>query len=499
MQSGRGEQYRYVNYRKRSVAWSVGIAKKCYKERICLNDMTKFILLLFAALVFVPFQAFAQNDEEEAPSGSEISSSNINLEPNATDQNLKIEVVTKGLDFPTSMAFLGPNDILVSEKNQGTVKRIVGSQILEEPLLDVNVATNIERGMLGITIAKNVSNEHRYVFLYFTESEGQDGEDLGSEDGDEGKTPLGNRLYRYELVNNKLINPKLLLDLPAFPHPAHNGGKLTIGPDNNIYLAIGDIKGYKDERSITKAQNVIDGTEPDGRAGILRMTLDGEPVPDGAIIGDNAPLNFYYAYGIRNSFGMDFDPITGNLWDTENGPGYGDEINLVEPGFNSGWMKVQGIWVPDEELRNWVKEIGLEDLSELEDFDGRGKYSPPRLAWEGTVGLTALKFLHSNKLGEQYENDMFVADFNGGNIYHFDLSANRTGIALRDGLTDTVANSAAELQNVTLAQGFGSITDMEVGPDGYLYVLSLYLAGYPCNEYEETDCLGTIFRISTKS
>ena len=50
----------------------------------------------------------------------------------------------------------------------------------------------------------------------------------------------------------------------------------------------------------------------------------------------------YYAYGIRNSFGMDFDPVTGNLWDTENGPSYGDEINLVEPGFNSGWQVVQG-------------------------------------------------------------------------------------------------------------------------------------------------------------
>ena len=54
------------------------------------------------------------------------------------------------------------------------------------------------------------------------------------------------------------------------------------------------------------------------------------------ILGNTYPLNLYYAYGIRNSFGMDFDPVTGKLWDTENGPDYGDEINLVEPGFNSG-------------------------------------------------------------------------------------------------------------------------------------------------------------------
>jgi glucose/arabinose dehydrogenase len=57
---------------------------------------------------------------------------------------------------------------------------------------------------------------------------------------------------------------------------------------------------------------------------------------------DNRPLNMYYAYGIRNSFGLDFDPLTGNLWDTENGPEYGDEINLVELSFNSGWLKLVG-------------------------------------------------------------------------------------------------------------------------------------------------------------
>ena len=79
----------------------------------------------------------------------------------------------------------------------------------------------------------------------------------------------------------------------------------------------------------------------------FRITQDGLPIPNGSLIGDEYPLNLYYAYGIRNSFGMDFDPLTGNLWDTENGPEYGDEINLVEPGFNSGWNKVQGVWEND--------------------------------------------------------------------------------------------------------------------------------------------------------
>src|ERR671937_894410 len=137
--------------------------------------------------------------------------------PTINDPNLKVEEVFNGLEEATSMAFLGPNDILVLEKDKGTVQRIVDGKMLPDPLLDVNVANLDERGLLGIAVAKqtNNSNGPRYVFLYYTESGGgEDGDDTAK-----GKEPLGNRLYRYELAdnNNKLINPKLLLDLPATP------------------------------------------------------------------------------------------------------------------------------------------------------------------------------------------------------------------------------------------------------------------------------------------
>jgi glucose/arabinose dehydrogenase len=200
--------------------------------------------------------------------------------------------------------------------------------------------------MCGIAVSQSDTGI-TYVFLYFTETELADSEDLS-----EKKDPLGNRLYRYELVNNKLINPVLLLDLPAIPGPRHNGGAIMIGPDNNLYVPIGDVDGTgMGETFETKAQNYVDGVEPDGRSGILRITQDGRPVGGGvgssssssSILGNTHPLNLYYAYGIRNSFGFDFDPITGSIWDTENGPGNSDEINLVEPGFNSGWQEIQGM------------------------------------------------------------------------------------------------------------------------------------------------------------
>jgi glucose/arabinose dehydrogenase len=375
------------------------------------------------------------------------------------DPALKVEEVVRGLDLPTTMAFLGPNDILVLEKDKGTVQRIVNGKILPEPLLDVNVATSVERCMCGIAVSQSDTGI-TYVFLYFTEAELTDSEDII-----EAKDPLGNRLYRYELVNNKLINPVLLLDLPAIPGPRHNGGAIMIGPDNNLYVPIGDVDGsYTGGSGETKAQNYVDGIEPDGRSGILRITQDGNPVGIG-ILGNTHPLNLYYAYGIRNSFGFDFDPITGNIWDTENGPGNSDEINLVEPGFNSGWQEIQGM------ASNTDDGFDLEE--DIVDFEGKGKYSDPELVWMDTEGPTAAKFLNSDKLGIQYVNDMFVGDVHNGWIYHFDLNEYRTDLILEGPLADKIANTPEEMQETIFGEGFGGITDLEVGPDGYLYVVSI--------------------------
>jgi glucose/arabinose dehydrogenase len=385
--------------------------------------------------------------------------------PVINDFNLKLETVGRGLVLPTQMAFVGPDDILVLQKDNGIVKRIVNGVTLNEPVLDVNVATAYERGLLGIAIAKNhnetATNPH--VFLYYTESK-QDGNDKCSSTGTCSKEtqPLGNRLYRYELVNNKLVNPKLLLDLPAAPGAAHNGGAMLIGPDNNIYVPIGEVSDLNGQVSNHKK-----GAPPDGRGGILRVTQDGQPV-DG-ILGDSIPLSVYYAYGIRNSFGIDFDPVSGKLWDTEDGPGFGDEVNFVEPGFNSGWSRVQGIW---ERENYYGGPVAPDKPDGLVDFGGRGKYSPPEFTWNETIGITAIKFLGSDKLGKDYQNDIFVGDINNGNLYHFNLSNDRDQLLLDGPLKDRVANNRDEFQKVILGQGFNGITDIEVGPDGYLYILS---------------------------
>ena len=409
-----------------------------------------FLIIMLVAGFIIPFQYYYSAYGEV----SKVQSKNG---PIIKDSHLKVDLVSKGLKKPTSMAFLGPNDILVLEKDKGTVRRVVNGRILSEPLLDVNVANKNERGMLGIAIARNVTKHVIYVFLYFTETKTKDGTDEcpGFAHCKPGHEPLGNRLYRYELVNNsKLVNPKLLLDLPATPGPAHNGGAIIISPDNNIYIPIGDVRG-----SNPQAEESFDG-----RGGILRITQDSKPAGK-AILGNKYPLNRYYAYGIRNSFGIDFDPVTKKLWDTENADHYGDEINLVYPGFNSGHNEIHGFSFLDNKF----------NPNNLLTFGGKGKYSDPEFVWATTVGPTAIKFLNSDKLGKQYKNDMFVGDFHGGNIYHFKLNKHRTGLMLNSSsvLADKIANTPQETQDILFGEGFGGITDIEVGPDGYMYVVSI--------------------------
>jgi aldose sugar dehydrogenase len=173
------------------------------------------------------------------------------------------------------------------------------------------------------------------------------------------------------------------------------------------------------------------------------------------------------------------------LWDTENGLIFGDEINLVDPGFNSGYNKIDGIWLRGYNIDQTEKHVAPLHPNDLVDFGGKGKYHPPQFTWFRSVAPTGITFLNSNKMGNLYENDMFVADAINGNIYHFKLNPQRTGLLLPSGpLAGGIANSSDPLNQIIFGKGFGGITDLKVSPyDGYLYVLT----------FDETQ--GTLYRI----
>ena len=373
------------------------------------------------------------------------------------DPNLKVETLVNGLDSPTSMAFVDNNNILVLEKG-GLVRLVSNGALQDKPALQVSVDTASERGLLGIAImntaaaetsstALSSNNNNKFVFLYYTESNGAE---------------LRNRVYRYNWndQDKTLINPALILDLPALPGPNHDGGKLVIGPDDYLYAVIGDLNHRG------KLQNIIDGPDPDDTSVIFRVKPnDGSAAPDNPFINyPNAEMHKYYAYGIRNSFGIAFDPVTANLWQTENGPDVYDEINVVKPGFNSGWIKVMG---------PLSRNTGVNIADELVNYPG-SHYADPVFSWKNPVAVTGIEFMKSSALGQEYKNNIFVGDYNNGNLYYFEVNSTRTGIKPQAGLSGLVVNNDNQLSAVTFGTGFGAISDIKTGPtDGFLYVLSI--------------------------
>jgi glucose/arabinose dehydrogenase len=374
----------------------------------------------------------------------------IAQEPTLNDPNLQVETIVEGLSLPTSMAFIDNNNILVLEKEKGTVRLVSNGILQEESVLEVNVDSRSERGLLGVTLMDNDT-----IFLYYTET---------SQNGDQ----LRNRVYKYQWNDEErlLVNPTLILDLPAIPGPNHDGGKLIIGPDNYLYAVIGDLN------HMGKLQNIVNGPDPDDTGVIFRINPeDGSPAPDNPFINNNnelLSLNKYYAYGIRNSFGITFDPVTNVLWDTENGPSEYDEVNLVKPGFNSGWLQVMGP----------ISKSGITE-NELVNFPN-SKYADPVFNWLPSLGITDIEFINSSKLGDKYTHNIFVGDIGvltDGYLYFFEVNEDRTGIKFDNSsqarLTDLIADNEEERSAIALGTGFGGITDIETGPDGFLYILTL--------------------------
>jgi aldose sugar dehydrogenase len=418
------------------------------KIDFCLLKTRKSIFIVLSAGIIVVLNALAfYNPFFQA----------VHAQPSINDAALSVEPVVEGLSSPTSMIFLDDNDILVLERD-GQVRHVADGVLQEQPVLQIPVNAENERGLLGIAISNssNSASPNTFnIFLYYTEGD-----------------PLRNRIYKYQWNGETLINPALILDLPADPGPNHNGGKIVIGQDGYLYAVIGDLNHDG------QLQNFPNGPPPDDTGSIFRINpKDGSAAPDNPFTGsEDDVLSKYYAYGVRNSFGLDFDPLTGNLWDTENGPASFDEINLVRPGFNSGWQSVMG-----------PISLSGDTEDDLVNFPG-SQYADPKFSWAESVAPTDIEFFSSSNLGARYTNNIFVGDITNGNLYFFEVNENRDGISLdttqqQSGLSDFVVNSEDELSAIIFGSSFGGITDIETGPDESLYILS----------YDE----GIIYKISS--
>jgi aldose sugar dehydrogenase len=422
---------------------------------------------------------------------SEPSDNIISPAPILTDGDLEVEQVTEGLKSPTSMAFIGNHgDMLILEKS-GEVILFINENKSKITLLNFTVNDQTERGLLGVAVLDNMSDSHTtaipargnnqeiaarhnstnnatttprsststFVFFYLTEASKEDRSQV-----------LGNRIYRFEWndTDKSLSNGTLILDLPVLPGENHNGGKLIADSENrHIYAVIGDLnrKGM--------LQNFKNSSLPDDTSVIVRINPDGSPAQGNPFLNvgrsdaSYSNLSKYYAYGIRNSFGLAIDPMTGTLWDTENGLTEFDEINIVRPGFNSGWTKVMGP----------IERSNVTSEDDLVNFLGSSSYADPVFSWGSAQGITDIEFYDSDKLGDDYTNNIFVGDANNGDLYYFEVNQDRSGLEFEQpGLSDDlIASNDRQRAEVIFGTGFpSSITDIETGSDGYLYVLTFH-------------------------
>ncbi len=375
------------------------------------------------------------------------------------DPNLGVSTVVDGLNQPIAMAFIGPNDLLVTEKASGQVKRVTDG-VVNGVVLDLAVNSNSERGLLGIALHPRFPLRP-YVYLYNTEST------TGADSIVAAEVPLlGNRVDRFVWDGRTLTFDKNIIRLRSFQNDRnnvadptlpvlrgnHNGGVLRFGPDGKLYIIFGD----NGRRGFT--QNNLAGPVPDDDFGgpapedahltgvILRLNDDGSTPHDNPFCnggrrddtddddqdGGCGPftsevrhnLQRIFAYGVRNSFGMTFDPKKGDLWTTENGGRAFDEVNRVRAGFNGGWVQIMGPVSRVEEYKQIEVSVGfgangpagLQQMRFLptsiadtpEDARDRLFRLPgshlidPEFSWKQVVPPAALGFIDGEGLGTQY-------------------------------------------------------------------------------------------------
>jgi glucose/arabinose dehydrogenase len=458
------------------------------------------------------------------------------------DPNLAVRPVVSGLTTPTGLAVLGNNEFLVLEKDTGKVQHVVNGAV-ERTLIDLSVNNASERGLLGIALDPNFRRNNA-VYLYWTQPadpapgdgtfpsvrEGPDEPALGADTGDVTAVPLlGNRVDRFIWNGDSLEFDSNLIRLRAFqadgapvppdqgdagqpPAGNHDGGVIRFGRDGKLYVIVGDVG----RRGLL--QNNRQGPFPDDQFGgplpddahlsgvVLRLNTDGSAPRSNPFFGLGRVLRFIdpemgenvqkvFAYGIRNSFGLAFDPFTGNLWDTENGDDTFDEVNLVRPGFNSGWVQVMGPLERIDEFKEiestmfggtlqqlrWppslIADSPLEALIRMTQVPG-GRYSDPEFSWKFAVPPTALEFATSRTLTGSYSGDLIVGN-GAGQLMDFNLSGGRTGFRFSQaGLRDLVDDNTTKFVPLESApqvfgEGFGIVTDLQRDPNGGLYVVSI--------------------------
>jgi aldose sugar dehydrogenase len=283
--------------------------------------------------------------------------------------------VAGGLNSPVGFTFAPDGRLVYLERHTGWLRfrnLQTGNEHRVHRITKVNSVG--ERGALGVALHPGWP-EKRFVYVFVTKNT---------------TNGLRNQVLRIKLQNGQSVAVRRLLSIAAGPASNHNGGRILFAPDGKLYVVVGD--NAVPANSQDRTSNL--------RGKILRIN------PDGSVPGDN-PFGRIWAYGIRNSIGMGFDPLTGRLWEQDNGPACNDELNRIVRGGNFAWG-------PSQSCPNT-------------NNSGPSPRIQPRHTFVNTVGLTGVAFCDGCGLGPAYQGDLFVGAVNDGRIRRFDLSDNRLG------------------------------------------------------------------------
>jgi aldose sugar dehydrogenase len=317
--------------------------------------------------------------------------------------------VVGGLAGPAAFTFLKDGRIVYLERGTGQIRIYNPKTKANSRFFTVRgVNGEGERGALGVAVSPGWPNP-RALYVYVTRSTG---------------SGLMNQIVRVTRSNGR-ARMRVLMSQPASSSPYHNGGRILFGPDRMLYAIVGD--GHDSSSSQDLTGNL--------RGKILRMTPAGGVPPDNPIAASRV-----FAFGIRNSFGFTFDPLTDRLWETENGPECNDEINLIVRGGNFGWGPNQS--------------CGGDSPGNTNNSGPRPRRLP-KLWFVRTIGITGDAFCDGCGLGARVEGQLFFGDVNTGVLRRVALNAAR----------DDVSGNAIDV----LDAPEGAIYSMETAPNGRIY------------------------------
>lgn len=320
-----------------------------------------------------------------------------------------VERVVRNADFPVALAFAPDGRLFYTEKS-GRVRVVVDGELQGLPVISLPTDDFFERGLLGIAIDPGYAENH-FIWVYHTLPEGIEGDEAV------------NRVVRFVEQDGVGTDPQVALSVPVVTGAGnHNGGNLHFGPDGMLYVSIGE------------NANPAFSQNPDAIPGKIHRFLPTMPLttPDDNPIAGNS----LYALGLRNSFDFTFDPFSGALFATENGPDCDDELNLIVPGGNYGWG-------PDYQC----------------DDSGIGPtypYRAPLLYYTPPEALTGITVYTGSQV-PQWQGHLFYCAWNTGLLRRAELTPARDGIA--------------SVESVLLG-GAVCQTDVVTGPDGALYFAS---------------------------